>query len=139
MIRAQAQHRGRRPELVLTHPEDWSPQQITVLLDAANALGHPRHLVSTISEPQAAAQYFALTNPIATGEKIAVFDFGGGSLDVAVLSASSEGTFQVLAASSDNTLGGAIWMSPSATGWDSDSTSAFRPSGRQCGKRRRRT
>lgn len=37
---------------------------------------------------------------------MAVFDFGGGTLDIAVLRAEENGDFTVVAAKSDNTLGG---------------------------------
>ena len=37
---------------------------------------------------------------------MAVFDFGGGTLDIAVLRAEQNGDFSVVAAKGDNTLGG---------------------------------
>lgn len=58
-----------------------------------------------INEPTAAAlAYGADRNK---DEKIAVYDFGGGTFDVTILEIGSEGTFQVLATSGDTRLGGA--------------------------------
>ncbi|MEV0946877.1 Hsp70 family protein [Rhodococcus sp. NPDC049939] len=107
MGRAIGAHGGQPPaQLVLTHPEAWSPREIQVLVDAAGTLGLDPANVQTVSEPRAAAHYYTRTNTLAPGAKIAVFDFGGGTLDVAVLAANDEGSFDVLAARGDNGLGG---------------------------------
>lgn len=107
MDRATGAHGGTAPsELVLTHPEAWSPREIQVLLDAAATLGLDASQVTTVSEPRAAAHYYSRANTLAPGTKIAVFDFGGGTLDVAVLDANEHGTFDVVAARGDNGLGG---------------------------------
>ncbi|MGU3436367.1 Hsp70 family protein [Actinomycetes bacterium M1A6_2h] len=106
LSRATAAHAGQLPQhLVLTHPEAWSPSQVQTLIDAASGVMHPNS-ISTISEPRAAAAHYARSNRLADGTRIAVFDFGGGTLDVAVLAKSSDGTFTVLAARGDNGLGG---------------------------------
>ncbi|MCZ4521193.1 Hsp70 family protein [Rhodococcus ruber] len=103
---ATSMHRGSPPDhLVLTHPEGWSPREIDILLDAAARVGFRGTRVSLVSEPRAAAHYYSRSGAMAPGTRIAVFDFGGGTLDVAVLSA-TDGSFQVIAARGDNTLGG---------------------------------
>lgn len=105
--RATGVHRGQTPtRLVLTHPEGWAPREIEVLHDAAAALGYQNDSVATVSEPRAAAHFYTRTEHLASGAKIAVFDFGGGTLDVAVLTATSADTFEVIAARGDNSLGG---------------------------------
>lgn len=105
--RAVAAHNGALPSrLVLTHPEDWSPREIGVLRDAAARLALPSTSVEAVSEPRAAAHYYARSRTVAPGSRIAVFDFGGGTLDVAVLSAGDDGDFEVVAARGDNGLGG---------------------------------
>ncbi|MCX5044849.1 Hsp70 family protein [Aldersonia sp. NBC_00410] len=105
--RAVTAHRGQSPaRVVLTHPEGWSPTEIRVLVEAAGLAGIPADRVSTISEPRAAAAHYSRSEPLAVGEKIAVFDFGGGTLDVAVLQATDAGEFTVIAAGGDNQLGG---------------------------------
>lgn len=107
IARATAAHGGAAPsKLVLTHPEAWSRREIQVLRDAATQLGHDPSRVTTVSEPRAAAHYYTRAHTVTPGTKIAVFDFGGGTLDVAVLEANSRGSFDVVAARGDNGLGG---------------------------------
>ena len=84
--RAVAAHRDQPPShLVPTHPEGWSPREVGALLDAAAQLGYGPGYVSTVSEPRAAAHYYSRTQTIPPRTKIAVFDFAGGTLDIAVL------------------------------------------------------
>ena len=105
--RVAREHGNEQPsELVLTHPEAWSSNEIKVLLDAAAQLGLSAATITTISEPQAAAHYYSQAKSLEPGQRIAVFDFGGGTLDIAVLQANEDETFDVIAARGDNTLGG---------------------------------
>ncbi|MGE2866466.1 Hsp70 family protein [Rhodococcus sp. 3.70] len=105
--RATAAHRDQAPShLVLTHPEGWSPREVGVLLDAAARVGYGSGRVSTVSEPRAAAHYYSRTETMPAGTKIAVFDFGGGTLDIAVLTATDANSFDIIAARGDNSLGG---------------------------------
>ncbi|GAA2057908.1 Hsp70 family protein [Williamsia deligens] len=105
--RAAAVHAGQMPErLVLTHPEAWSPAQVDVLRQAAAAAGMDPAATVTVSEPRAAAAHYARGNRVPPGGRIAVFDFGGGTLDVAVLGTDTDGGFEVVAARGDNALGG---------------------------------
>ncbi|MDJ0489655.1 Hsp70 family protein [Rhodococcus qingshengii] len=105
--RATAAHRDQAPShLVLTHPEGWSPREVGVLLDAAARVGYGTGHVSTVSEPRAAAHYYSRTETMPAGTKIAVFDFGGGTLDIAVLTATDANSFDIIAARGDNSLGG---------------------------------
>ncbi|WP_186322375.1 Hsp70 family protein [Prescottella equi] len=107
LARAVAAHDGQPPaRLVLTHPESWSPQEIQVLLSAADRLGFTGDRVTTVSEPRAAAHFYTRSDTITAGDTIAVFDFGGGTLDIAVLTATATGGFTVIAARGDNGLGG---------------------------------
>ncbi|WP_167735594.1 Hsp70 family protein [Rhodococcus sp. 1R11] len=107
IARARAAHGGTPPtNVVLTHPEAWSRREIQVLLDAAAQLGHHPPHVTTVSEPRAAAHYYTRAHSLEPGTKIAVFDFGGGTLDVAVLQANDGGSFDIIAARGDNGLGG---------------------------------
>lgn len=107
LLRGQAHHDKRPPSgLVLTHPEAWSPQQVAVLTDAAAEIGYAGELVTTVSEPIAAAHFYADRAPLGVEDRMAVFDFGGGTLDIAVLAAQLESRFTVLAADGDNAIGG---------------------------------
>ena len=105
--RGRAQHSGENPTTVtLTHPESWSVHNVDMLLSAAATVGLSRDTIRTISEPRAAAIHYAAQQHIPAGSHVAVFDFGGGTLDIAVLRAEQNGDFSVVAAKGDNTLGG---------------------------------
>lgn len=105
--RASRAHEGTPPDrVVLTHPEAWSDTEIGTLLNAAQEAGIPLSRVQTISEPVAAAHYYAAGGAVDAGDTVAVFDFGGGTLDVAVLRAAEDGSFHVVAAEGDSALGG---------------------------------
>lgn len=105
--RATKAHNGEPPsELVLTHPEAWTERETGALLAAAKQLGFAPTQVTTMSEPQAAAHYYTRAEKLEPGAKIGVFDFGGGTLDVAVLQANDRGSFDVIAANGDNQIGG---------------------------------
>ena len=101
------QHAGADPTSVtITHPESWSVHNINTLLSAAVSAGIAKETIRTISEPRAAAVHYAAQQHIPAGSHVAVFDFGGGTLDIAVLRAEENGDFTVVAAKGDNTLGG---------------------------------
>lgn len=103
---ARNQHNGTNPTtLTLTHPEAWSNTAITNLKDGARELGFDDAAVHTLSEPRAAAWYYSRNHPVNDGDHVAVFDFGGGTLDIAVLEA-KRGEFNVVSARGDNSLGG---------------------------------
>lgn len=105
--KAVARHNGVPPaHVVLTHPEAWPRHYVATLVDAAAQAGIPPHTVTTVSEPRAAAHHYTRGTRLAPGTTIAVFDFGGGTADVAVLRATDTGTFEVVAARGDNGLGG---------------------------------
>ena len=105
--RGRAQHSGENSTTVtLTHPESWSVHNVDMLLSAAATVGLSKDTIRTISEPRAAAIHYAAQQHIPAGSHVAVFDFGGGTLDIAVLRAEQNGDFSVVAAKGDNTLGG---------------------------------
>ncbi|OAL10207.1 molecular chaperone DnaK [Candidatus Mycoplasma haematobovis] len=64
-------------------------------------------VVRIVNEPTAAALAYGLDNS-EKDQKILVYDLGGGTFDVSVLDM-SDGTFEVLATSGDNHLGGDDW------------------------------
>ncbi|GAA4251630.1 Hsp70 family protein [Dactylosporangium darangshiense] len=96
---------GLPSTVVLTHPAAWGPPRRQVLLDAALAagLGTPQ----LVAEPVAAALYFTvvLGHRIDLGRPVCVFDFGGGTLDVAVVCRQGYG-YDVLANGGLADLGG---------------------------------
>lgn len=105
--RAAEHHGGEWPKsLTLTHPERWSHAALGNLVEAAQAAGAEVGQLRTISEPRAAAIHYAAQQRVAPGNHVAVFDFGGGTLDIAVLRAEQNGDYRVVAAKGDNSLGG---------------------------------
>ena len=105
--RGVAAHAGAMPDrVVLTHPEAWAPAQIQVLTEAAMDAGIPAERITTISEPRAAAGHYSRSHALQHGTRLAVFDFGGGTLDIAVLEVTPTNAFRVIAARGDNGLGG---------------------------------
>ncbi|MCZ7435878.1 Hsp70 family protein [Micromonospora sp. WMMC241] len=89
---------GHLPPAVVTHPAAWAPARRQVLHDAVELAGWPAAAEHTLAgpiapgtrllrEPVAAARYYTqvLRRPVPVGGAVAVFDFGGGTLDVAVL------------------------------------------------------
>ncbi|AXE61058.1 molecular chaperone DnaK [[Mycoplasma] phocae] len=65
-------------------------------------------VIRIINEPTAAALAFGLDKSKEEKKKILVFDLGGGTFDVSILEM-EHGTFEVLAISGDNHLGGDDW------------------------------
>lgn len=105
--RARTQHAGTEPATItLTHPEAWSVHSVDQLKRSAEKAGAKPHQIRTISEPRAAAIHYAAQQNIPAGKHVAVFDFGGGTLDIAVLESQADGNFRVVAAKGDNSLGG---------------------------------
>jgi actin-like ATPase involved in cell morphogenesis len=105
--RAVATAGGTPPEqVVLTHPEAWGARRREQLAQAAQLVMPTR--LSLLSEPVAAASWYLRTTRLPPGRRIAVFDFGGGTLDVAVLRTDpGEQTGFVIAASAgEDQLGG---------------------------------
>ncbi|MFI2714181.1 Hsp70 family protein [Micromonospora sp. NPDC018662] len=89
---------GLLPPAVVTHPAAWDAPRRQVLHDALELAGWPAAAEHTLAgpiapgtrllrEPVAAARYYTqvLRRPVPVGGAVAVFDFGGGTLDVAVL------------------------------------------------------
>ncbi|MFG3341714.1 Hsp70 family protein [Glycomyces sp. NPDC048151] len=97
---------GHLPNTVLTCPAAWSEQRRATLHDAAAKAGY--RPVKILTEPVAAAHYYTsrLSHPLRPGQALAVFDFGGGTLDIAVLERRPDGSFGVLADGGLPDLGG---------------------------------
>src|SRR5690349_13426841 len=105
VARAAVEAVGFLPPAVLTYPAAWGPRRRDVLAYAATRAGWPP--VQMLPEPVAAARYFAdvLRRPVPVGASLAVFDFGGGTLDVAVVR-NENGRFNVLGSGGIEDLGG---------------------------------
>ncbi len=94
---------GHLPPAVLACPVAWGGARRATLLDAAARAGWPK--TELVFEPLAAARYFTTTRPIPLGGVLAVFDLGGGTLDVALVR-NDDGRLNVVGTGGSETLGG---------------------------------
>lgn len=91
---------------VITVPAYFDNAQREATQNAGKIAG--LDVVRIINEPTAAAIAFGLDKQDEKEKNILVYDLGGGTFDVSILSL-ADGTFQVLATSGDNHLGGDDW------------------------------
>jgi actin-like ATPase involved in cell morphogenesis len=88
------QQQGSPPELIaVSRPANWGPFKLD-LLDQAIRMADLGESV-TLTEPEAAAIYYASTERIDAGDVVAVYDLGGGTFDAAVLRKTDTG-FDIL-------------------------------------------
>ena len=74
---------GEPPDVVrLTHPVRWGSERKRALIEAAQEAGLAE--LELVPEPVAAAIHYA-QNQLEPGERVAVYDLGGGTFDTAVL------------------------------------------------------
>lgn len=85
---------GSTPErIVITHPANWGPykrdqlRQAATFADVADAV--------LLSEPEAAARFYASQGRLDPGSVVVVYDLGGGTFDVAVLARDEHGGFEI--------------------------------------------
>jgi len=88
---------------VITVPANCSEIQREQTKIAAQLAGI--NVLQVINEPTAAA----ISYNISVGETIMVFDLGGGTLDVSIITRLSEQNYKVLSTSGDPNLGGRDW------------------------------
>jgi hypothetical protein len=107
LVRAQRVAGGTSPErVVLTHPVAWASGRRRVLVKAAAEAGLGEPVL--VPEPVAAATHYGVDRPVPTGAVVAVFDFGGGTCDVALLRSTGDAVapFDVVTAAGEDPLGG---------------------------------
>jgi molecular chaperone DnaK len=81
-----SEREGEAPTtIVLTHPANYSEYKRGLLREAAQLAGLDLERVRLITEPEAAAIAYHHQQRIGVGEIIAVYDFGGGTFDAAVV------------------------------------------------------
>ncbi len=102
-LKADAEERtGEKiTEAVITVPAYFDDAQRQATKDAGEIAG--LKVLRIINEPTAAALAYGFDKKV--GQKIVVYDLGGGTFDVSVLDV-SEGTVEVLATNGDTHLGG---------------------------------
>ncbi len=113
LTEAVRQHNTVAPaRVVLTHPVRWPPDRVAVLGVAAHSAARESGVVlpdpEFVPEPVAAAQWYARDNhhePLQPGQRIAVYDLGGGTFDTTVLERTGDG-YEVLAKGGIDPLGG---------------------------------
>jgi actin-like ATPase involved in cell morphogenesis len=77
--------------MVLTHPANYSEYKQGLLLEAARLAGLDLDRVKLVTEPEAAAISYARQQRVEVGEVVAVYDFGGGTFDAAVVRKTDDG------------------------------------------------
>src|SRR4051794_14957187 len=108
---------GKIVRAVITVPARFNDNQRNATLEAAMiaGLGDPkdpektRQMVRLINEPTAAALAYGMGEKLQEGQKVLVYDLGGGTFDVSILSISKLGggtTFDVVSTSGNDKLGG---------------------------------
>ncbi len=86
--------RGEPPSLVVvTHPASYGPYKLDLLRQAVRQAGIEQAVL--LSEPEAAAVHYADQERLESGAVVAVYDFGGGTFDAAVLRKTADG-FELL-------------------------------------------
>ncbi len=86
---------GAHPDKVcVSHPANWGPYKTDLLLQAVRLSGLTEP-VSTTTEPEAAAVFYAQQQRVEPGAIVAVYDLGGGTFDAAVLRKAPVG-FEIL-------------------------------------------
>jgi actin-like ATPase involved in cell morphogenesis len=82
---------GAPPDVVvLTHPANWGEYKLDLLREAGRVAGVEG--VALLSEPEAAAQHYVHLGRVHSGDAVAVYDFGGGTFDVAVVRCGESGS-----------------------------------------------
>lgn len=106
-IKKYAEDRLGQPvsKAVITVPAYFNDAERHATKNAGTIAG--LDVVRIVNEPTAAALAYGLDHSDKE-QKIIVYDLGGGTFDVSILDM-SDGTFEVLATSGDNHLGGDDW------------------------------
>src|SRR4051794_10584949 len=79
---------GPAGSIAVTHPASWGTHKKELL---ARALGGQGLTVTFLAEPQAAALHYAAAERVEPGSTIAVYDFGGGTFDAALVHKDAQG------------------------------------------------
>ena len=92
VVRRATEQEGAAPAVVvLTHPANWASFKLDLLREAAQHAGLDPTRVELLAEPEAAAVAYTRLRPVEVGELIAVYDFGGGTFDAAVVRRTASG------------------------------------------------
>jgi actin-like ATPase involved in cell morphogenesis len=96
---------GAPPDaIVVTHPASYDPDKIALLEGAVRQAGLEN--VTFLTEPEAAAIHDDQRDPLTVGSFVAVYDFGGGTFDAAILRKTETGFEEVGTSEEMEHLGG---------------------------------
>ena len=84
---------GPPDHVVVTHPANWGLFKLQLMRNILAAAGIPT--ATLCPEPVAAAIEYAAKQRIPVGAKVAVYDLGGGTFDVAILE-KTDGGFEII-------------------------------------------
>ncbi|GIW20002.1 MAG: hypothetical protein KatS3mg065_0298 [Chloroflexota bacterium] len=94
IVEAVYERQGARPErIVVTHPANYGPYKKELLVEMVRLADVGQ--VDFLTEPEAAAINYAEQDRLDPGQIVAVYDFGGGTFDAAVLRKTADG-FEIL-------------------------------------------
>ena len=83
---------GEAPQrVVLTHPANYGPYKLDMIREVARLAGLDLNTVTFLTEPEAAAVSYATRNRVEPGQVVAVYDFGGGTFDAALVRRTPDG------------------------------------------------
>ena len=92
VVHIVAEREGEQPErVVLTHPANYGPYKLDMMREVARLAGLDLNKVTFLTEPEAAAVSYATRNRVEPGEVVAVYDFGGGTFDAAMVRRTPDG------------------------------------------------
>ena len=94
VVATVAIERQATPELVtLTRPATWGRARVAQLAEVAARAGVPGAAI--VTDAQAAVVHYAAEGRLPLGSRVAVFDFGGGGFEAAVLALEHDGVHLV--------------------------------------------
>ena len=97
VVERAEEHEGEAPTVIaVSHPASWGEHRLGVIRTALAGVGLGD--VELVSEPEAAGLHYLDRAKVETGEAIAVYDLGGGTLDVALLRKQDDDGFRVIGA-----------------------------------------
>jgi actin-like ATPase involved in cell morphogenesis len=92
VIETVSAREGAPPDrVVLTHPANYGPYKLDMMREVARLGGCDLDRTTFITEPEAAALSYAARNRVEPGEIVAVYDFGGGTFDAALVQRTASG------------------------------------------------
>jgi len=95
VIERISEREGSAPDrIAITHPANWGDYKRDYLRQAVEHADLEVPWI-TLTEPEAAAIYYASRERIAVGDHVAVYDLGGGTFDAAVLKR-TEDSFEIV-------------------------------------------